>query len=104
MTATADIQYRSHDATRHRFLVLASDGLTDLFSNAGGPPVFDQTIADKWATALGDASERPDQNNLALALLRTGLGGSDLDKCSKCLTVESKERLIDDTTVIVHKF
>jgi pyruvate dehydrogenase phosphatase len=105
LTATADIRQHSADSGRERFLILASDGLTDLFSEPGGPPTFTQVDADRWAHALGGAADKVgEEKNLALSLLREGLGGDDLDKCSKYLTIEKDGRIMDDTTVLVYKF
>lgn len=78
------------------FLILCSDGLTDL---------FDQTVEpNRWAHIVGSAlmtSKSVSPKNAAAALLRTAFGGDDAVLVSRLLTVEMTNRWMDDTTVVV---
>lgn len=99
ISSTAEIRHHALDTTKDRFVVLSSDGLTDLFSPVGGDPVLSQEAADKIATVVGHAGA--ENTSLSLKLLREGLGGEDLDKVSRNLTVEIEGAWLDDTTIIV---
>ena len=106
-----DVYHRVLPPGSRRALVLASDGLTDLYDGYAH-----QDMADEWAEAVGRAldasspsgspngsggkrgSQRP---NAALALLREAIGGDDTQLVSRNLTVEMEERWMDDTTIVV---
>ena len=79
-------------------LIMCSDGLMDLFDDT---LVFDEML-ERWVRVVGQAKDDADDNNLALCLLREALGGENLDKVSRMLTVEMIDRWMDDTTIIVH--
>ena len=79
-------------------LVLASDGLTDLYDGYAHA-----RMAAEWAHAVGHALDAGGGRgrNAALALLREAIGGADTQLVSRNLTVEMEERWMDDTTVLV---
>ena len=84
------------DANSEHLLVMCSDGLIDLYSDRDTL----QESATHWVKVVGrDGGE----GNLALRLLRNALGGGDLEKVSRMLTVEMFERWMDDTTIIVQR-
>lgn len=100
VSSTAEIRHRRLDRSSDRFIVLASDGLTDMFSPEGGDPILSEENADKIAHVVGAAGAVG--GNLSLRLLREGFGGDNLDKCSRNLTAEMEGGAwMDDTTVIV---
>jgi pyruvate dehydrogenase phosphatase len=82
-----------------RFLVLSSDGLTDLYQGPG-----QQKVIGTWARNLrrniaeiaGKKSE-----NMALRLLWQALGGEDSDGVSRVLTLDMDSSWIDDTAIVV---
>ena len=83
--------------TQRRFLILCSDGLTDLYQEAEDP-------SSAWAGVVGRAlleAAVGDPVNPALDLLRASLGGSDPVLVSRMLTVEMTSRWMDDTTILV---
>ena len=81
-----------------RFLILSSDGLTDLCQGPG-----QQQIINMWArslrkpvadTSIGQSS------NMALRMLWHALG-EDNDSVSRVLTLDMEASWIDDTSIIV---
>lgn len=85
-----------------RFLVMCSDGLTDLYMHDDDRKDLStlEEIADAIVLVV---SNRPTvDGNAALHLLRDAVGGSDEDKVSRNLTVEMAFRWMDDTTILVH--
>ncbi|KAI9507891.1 protein serine/threonine phosphatase 2C [Russula earlei] len=83
---------------RDLFLILCSDGLVDLYDG--------QSRADmihRWVSVVGRNIENRTQGNLALSLLRDGLGGNDVRLVSQRLTVEMEEKWMDDVTIIVQR-
>ncbi|KAH9942305.1 protein serine/threonine phosphatase 2C [Epithele typhae] len=102
LSAAPDVYHRAldHGARVERVLVLASDGLSDLYDGCA----FGE-MAREWAGAVGgaaDAGPSPGgrRANLALALLREAIGGADAQLVSRTLTVEMEERWMDDTTIV----
>lgn len=89
---------RSADA--QPFLILASDGLTDLFKDR--KPTL-QGAVDVWAKVVANAMGSDKKENLALSVLRDALGGDDLEAVSRMLTVEMSQRWMDDTTILVQR-
>ena len=109
--------------------MLCSDGLTDLYAEDGAgeseTPKSIQEVADMFPRVLararavaasrsGDSQDKEKEEkdgdksedkkpNLALALLREGLGGSDLDKVSSMITLELDSKWVDDVTVLVQR-
>lgn len=85
-----------------RFLVLSSDGLTDLCQGPG-----QQLILNTWARNLrrnvGDAAAAigNKSSNMALRLLWQALGGEDNESVSRVLTLDMDSSWIDDTTIVV---
>ena len=81
-------------------LVLCSDGLTELYDDQE-----DKETLLRWARIVGPHArrccDRPNGGNVALRLLRDAIGGTDIHKVSRNLTVEMEERWMDDTTILV---
>ncbi|KAF9464570.1 phosphatase 2C-like domain-containing protein [Collybia nuda] len=112
ITAQPEITHRRLDdplLRGPRFLILASDGLTDLCSGEG-----QKRIISSWATSMitpayepsmigcagrGGTVEKPD--NMALRLLRRALGGEDRYSVSRILTLDMDVAWIDDTSIVV---
>ncbi|KJA27787.1 hypothetical protein HYPSUDRAFT_62824 [Hypholoma sublateritium FD-334 SS-4] len=92
---TIHVAPRSHGA-HEALLIMCSDGLGDL-----SPHRLDvsEVLAPQWVRA----AERGEPGNRALAVLRDALGGDDLEKVSRSLTVEMTSRWMDDTTVLVQR-
>lgn len=89
---------------------MCSDGLTDLYFVPGEADSKLESSAERWmevvsaASTIGGSSvDGGDEPNLALALLRDAIGGNDLDKLSRYLTVEMDHRWMDDTTIVVQR-
>jgi hypothetical protein len=81
------------------FLVLATDGLSELYD---GTPRAE--MAADWARCVAEAAaEAPSAKgeNLALRLLRHALGGDDLMSLSQMVTLDMDTPWMDDTTIIV---
>ncbi|KAJ7782988.1 protein serine threonine phosphatase 2C [Mycena metata] len=101
LSAQSDVQHvhvPSLDATE-AFLVLASDGLIDLSGDTYGLDHREPAVCSKkWVEILSRA-DRPSADNTALYLLRDAMGWT-ADAVSSQLTVESKERWMDDTTIV----
>jgi pyruvate dehydrogenase phosphatase len=83
---------------RDIFLISCSDGLVDLY---GG--VTRQDMIHRWVNVVGRAIGNRTRGNLALSLLRDGLGGDDIRLVSQKLTVEMEEKWMDDVTIIVQR-
>jgi len=81
-------------------LVLASDGLVDLTGDTYGMDHREPLLGGKkWVDVL---SREDRTGNAALYLLRDAMGW-EADAVSSLLTVDSQERWMDDTTVVVTK-
>ncbi|EIN04378.1 protein serine/threonine phosphatase 2C [Punctularia strigosozonata HHB-11173 SS5] len=81
-----------------RFLIMSSDGLYDLRPEEDmESPVTKYALG--WLKAAAKAQDAG--GNLAMEVLRQGLGGEDEAKVSAMLTLESEGRWTDDITVIV---
>jgi len=95
------------------FLVLCTDGLGDLYEDVRGRP---QALAERYVRAVLGGEEHQQGpilttatahspfsvgENYALKLLRSALGGDDLDAVSQLLTVQTDKAWLDDTTIIV---
>jgi len=83
---------------RDLFLISCSDGLADLYDGQTRPDMF-----HRWVTVVGRSIENRTRGNLALSLLRDGLGGADIRLVSQKLTVEMEEKWMDDVTIIVQR-
>lgn len=95
---------RSNEDPSSEFLILCSDGFLDLY---GGN--FEERIVNDWVNIVAQELERrrtdaQDPENLAVCLLRDGLGGDDTKLVSRNLTVEMDEKWMDDTTILVVRF
>jgi len=83
---------------RDLFLISCSDGLADLYDGQTRPDMI-----HRWVTVVGRSIENRTRGNLALSLLRDGLGGADIRLVSQKLTVEMEEKWMDDVTIIVER-
>ncbi len=84
---------------RECFLVSSSDGLADLYDG-----LTRTDMVHRWVTVVGRAIEsRKRAGNLAMSLLRDGLGGDDIRLVSQKLTVEMEDKWMDDITIIVQR-
>ncbi|KAJ7042054.1 phosphatase 2C-like domain-containing protein [Mycena alexandri] len=105
ISAAAEITHRrlkppGTDQTRRpRYLVLASDGFTELCRVSGRERVL-ATWAKREA-AQARAPSAPAQGNLASRLLRQALGGEDRAGVSCMLTLDMDEPWVDDTAIVV---
>lgn len=96
-----------------RFLILASDGFSDLCSDVDAPSTSHERmkrIISSWAYSMSllhppkcvtDALPWSKGDNMALRLLRIALGGEDRLTVSKVLTLDMDEAWIDDTSIVV---
>ncbi|GLB37218.1 putative protein serine threonine phosphatase 2C [Lyophyllum shimeji] len=82
------------------YLVMCSDGLLDLYENTG---MDIEALADFWIHLLVRREKPWNDSNLALYLLRDALGGEDVERVSRMITVEMPFRWMDDTTIVVQK-
>lgn len=86
-------------ATPSRFLILTSDGFTDLCQGPG-----QQMVLSTWARNLqrniGEYSGIK-SGNMALQLLWQALGAEDNDSVSRVLTLDMNNSWIDDTAIVV---
>jgi pyruvate dehydrogenase phosphatase len=96
----------SSSSRRPRFLILCSDGFTDLCQDRG----HDRVISN-WASGMVaknnksgkevEEEEGENSDNMALRLLREALGGDDKMRVSAILTLDMDEPWVDDTALIV---
>ena len=106
LSAAPDVYHRALAPGGRRALVLASDGLSDLYDGYAHAE-----MAAEWAAVVGRALDEGARGggggggrargNAALALLREAIGGADAQLVSRNLTVEMEERWMDDTTIVV---
>lgn len=80
------------------FLILCSDGLTDLSEDR---LCLEEKLAQHWVNIV--SRKYSHDGNLALALLRDAVGGDDIRKISRHITVEMTSRWMDDTTILVQR-
>jgi pyruvate dehydrogenase phosphatase len=84
---------------RDFFVISCSDGLADLYEGRTRTDMI-----HRWVTVVGQAMQNTTrEGNLALSLLRDGLGGDDIRRVSQRLTVEMEEKWMDDVTIIVQR-
>jgi pyruvate dehydrogenase phosphatase len=81
------------------FLLLASDGLA---SHEYPSDMERGELENSWVTVLGSSLE--DRGHALLLLLREVIGGTDLIRVSRNLTVEMEQKWLDDITVILRRF
>jgi pyruvate dehydrogenase phosphatase len=97
LTNKAAVQHLKLDREADRFLILASDGLTDLLNPDG--PVLTPELIHGAAQAVGEAKDGG--TPLSTQLLKYAMGGSDMAKASRYLTVDfGGKAWMDDTTVV----
>ncbi|EIW82990.1 protein serine threonine phosphatase 2C [Coniophora puteana RWD-64-598 SS2] len=102
LSAVPDVQHVALSADSvQRFLMLCSDGLTDLYRYSVNQQISTlQQVADRVVEQL-TSEKASGADNKALALLRDAFGGDDDDCVSQLLTVEMTSRWIDDTTILI---
>ncbi|KAF8647138.1 hypothetical protein AX16_006969 [Volvariella volvacea WC 439] len=86
-----------------KYLVMCTDGLADLYEDLGIE--LDQ-MGKTWVDVLGGiigSSYIRNEPNLALKLLRYGLGDDDLEKVCPLMTVEADFRWMDDVTILASR-
>lgn len=109
ITASPEVVHRRLDRntsdTSQRYLILASDGFTDLCSGEG-----QKRVVESWARGMAahdpsegitDAEPGSRRDNMALRLLRRALGGEDRFGVSRVLTLDMDVAWIDDTSIVV---
>ncbi|KZP34540.1 protein serine/threonine phosphatase 2C [Athelia psychrophila] len=106
LSNVADVVHVDLTATERegRFLIMCSDGLTDLYLHDDDRKDINtlQEVADAIVNAFSDRSTTSGvDDNTALHLLREAMGGSDEDKVSRNVTVEMAFRWMDDVTIII---
>ena len=77
-----------------RYLVLASDGFTDICGEA------QRSVIERWLQCVESGSECCETDNMALKLLWQGLGG-DVMGVSKMLTLDMDVPWLDDVSIVV---
>lgn len=101
ISAAAEITHRRLGGAgparlRPRYLVLASDGFTELCRVSGR-----ERVLATWAEREAAQTPAPAQSNLASRLLRQALGGEDRAGVSSMLTLDMDEQWVDDTAIVV---
>ena len=85
----------SSTVTEDTVLILASDGLADLYQ----AELDLEGFSKQWLrTVTENSPKRP-----AIQLIRDGMAGGDVEKASFYLTVEMDSPWLDDITVVVDK-
>ena len=79
---------------------MCSDGLLDLYEDMG---LTLEEMVLAWSDIIISAMQQDVKQNLALLLLRESIGGQDLEKVSRTMTVELCFRWMDDTTILVQR-
>ena len=77
-----------------KYLVLASDGFTDVCGEA------QRSVIERWLQCVESRSECGKTDNMALQLLWEGLGG-EVEGVSKVLTVDLDVPWLDDVSIVV---
>ncbi|KAF8191592.1 phosphatase 2C-like domain-containing protein [Mycena galopus ATCC 62051] len=102
ISATAEITHRriaqchgSPPRRRPHYLVLTSDGFTELCRTSGR-----ERVLAAWATREA-ARPAPVDGNLASRLLRQAIGGEDRAGVSCMLTLDMEGPWVDDTAIVV---
>ncbi|KII89392.1 hypothetical protein PLICRDRAFT_91766 [Plicaturopsis crispa FD-325 SS-3] len=81
-----------------RFLILTSDGFSDLCHGGAG----EREVIGAWARSMvGRRSLSEKSDNMALRLLWHALGGEDSSSVSRVLTLDMDGPWIDDTAIVV---
>jgi pyruvate dehydrogenase phosphatase len=84
-----------------RFLILSSDGFTDLCVRQAQHRIVASWAEDMVSKTPMDSDPTRKTNNMALRLLRQTLGGDDCLSVSRVLTLDMNVAWIDDTAIIV---
>jgi pyruvate dehydrogenase phosphatase len=101
LSSVADVRHvdlQAEDGVNPKFLILCSDGLLDLSRFEWSTGI--SRVAQEWVDIVALGQEQREEN-LALRLLRYGVGGTDLGRVSSMMTVELTESWMDDTTILV---
>lgn len=77
-----------------KYLVLASDGFTDVCGEA------QRSVIERWLQCVESRSECGKTDNMAMQLLWEGLGG-EVEGVSKVLTVDLDVPWLDDVSIVV---
>lgn len=89
-----------------RFLMMCSDGLTDLYmydDDRKDLRSLEETATHIVHVIAGIPGDFNWQGGKALYLLRDALGGQDEDKVSRNVTVDIQWRYMDDITILVQQ-
>ncbi len=78
---------------REAILILASDGLVDLYDAYDSELLKKAT--DNWVKIVAEGGDKP-----SLRLLRSAMGGDNLEKVSFWITAEMQGAWMDDTTIV----
>ncbi|KAK7035893.1 mitochondrial type 2c protein [Favolaschia claudopus] len=101
ISAKAEITHRRiarhSKSSRPHFLVLASDGFTELCSASGR----EQILAAWAAQEANSCSPTHRRGNMASRLLRQALGGENRATVSCMLTLDMEGSWVDDTAIVV---
>jgi pyruvate dehydrogenase phosphatase len=81
------------------YLIMCSDGLLDLYKESKDLP----KLTEKWFRIIDEVSPQIGNTNLAVRLLRDGMGGNDNERVSRLITVEMEHKWMDDTSIIVQR-
>lgn len=92
LSAEPDVQHH-HIRMKDKYVLLCSDGLRDLWDYE-----MKRNAEKDWVDAL--CGPHGDEN-LALRVLRLGLGGEDAEKCSMLMGLQLEEKWMDDVTIVV---
>ncbi|KAJ3806042.1 protein serine threonine phosphatase 2C [Lentinula aff. lateritia] len=104
-----EVKYvKLHDGTREACLLMCSDGLLDLYGGENWQEKHNNIVevCKTWVDLVGEKLDPSSRNfdpkeNLALFLLNRGLREEALNRVSSLLTLEFKDKWMDDTTVLV---
>ncbi|KAF8161005.1 phosphatase 2C-like domain-containing protein [Crassisporium funariophilum] len=99
MSAIPDVQHVELAPQGESFLIMCTDGMMDL--DEVERLKVHEVLSKRWVQLIG--AQYGEKSNLALSLLRDGLGGKNEDKVSRMITVEMFFRWMDDTTITVQR-
>jgi pyruvate dehydrogenase phosphatase len=102
LTSQADVRHVDLESLEasESCLIMFSDGLIDLYGEADRNVGVLAKLCVQVVGRRGPMDPQRSRNS-ALSLLREGLGGLDIEKVSRMITVEMLQRWMDDTTIIV---
>lgn len=101
LLSTPDVSQFSSPEADEGFLLLCSDGLSAPYAPGDAQTMSDGELAEwvRLVDAQLDDEKDPKAANLALGLLRSALGGDDVEKVSRCLTTEMATRWMNDMAI-----